>query len=151
MNQSAYGKALKILLSRPHFEAELRKKLLAKDISEEDIIPIMEDLKKHKYINDDEQVQLYINELSKKGCGSYQIVNKLVQKGFSFEKAQSLVYRLFPKETEKENLLKFIQKKKINIQKITDLKEKKKLFDSLQRKGFSIELIMESIKGIASF
>lgn len=146
MNQAAYARALRILLARPHFEGELRNKLLAKGISEEDISPILEDLKKRKYINDDEQVELYINELSRKGFGSYKIVNKLAQKGFDFEKAQSLVNRLFPKELEKENLINFLQKKRINPRELTDIKDKKKLFDSLKSKGFSTELIMEFIR-----
>jgi regulatory protein len=143
MNQSAYSRALKILLARPHFEAELRNKLLAKNIAEEDIDPIIEDLKKRRYINDDEQVVLYIAELSRKGFGSYQIVNKLVQKGFDPDKAQALAEKHFPREAEKENLLNLLRKKKLDPKKISDIKEKKKLFDSLHRKGFSAELIME--------
>lgn len=146
MNQGAYQKALKILLNRPHFEAELRNKLISKNISHEDIEPILEDLKKRKYINDDEQAKLYIAELSRKGFGSYYIVNKLAQKGIDYDKAQSLVDKLFDKDIELENIRKIISKKRIDLKKLSDINEKKKLFDFLKNRGFSIEQIMNVIK-----
>jgi regulatory protein len=146
MNQAAYSRALKILLTRPHFEAELRNKLRARNISEEDIEPILLDLKNRKYINDAEQAELYVAELSRKGFGPYHVVNKLVQKGFDVDGAQSIVEKLFPREMEKESLMKLIEKKKIELKKNMDIAERKKVFDSLCRKGFSSELVREIMK-----
>jgi regulatory protein len=125
--------ALRLLSRKGYFSAEIRAKLLLKGVSEEAIEVVLEKCKCLGLINDDEERRLYIERAQKKGYGPRRIDYQLARKGVA-GKVQadqiSLIMALL--ET---------RYKRLSLKKI---KDKQKIFLSLQRRGFEFESINQA-------
>ncbi len=129
--------AYRFLSYRPRSKKEIEKKLREKKFSKDTIIMVINLLEENNYINDREFTLNYIRyrmenrpvgrasleyELRKKGISSYLIEESLREiYGDGFDE-----YEIAVKMAEK---------------KMDSLKDKRKLFGYLQRKGFSYDTI----------
>ncbi len=134
-------RAMNLLKARPYTEKGLRDKLSDGDYPEEAITAALDYVKSFGYINDTQYALDYVNtykdrknrmqmfaELQRKG-----VDKDLIEQAFAEELSDD------PESYEKEQILKFLQKKHYDPETAT-FEEREKILAALYRKGFSAEL-----------
>ncbi|WP_297888487.1 regulatory protein RecX [Sulfurihydrogenibium sp.] len=108
----------KLLSKKDYFEEELIEKLKRKGFKEEEIVKIIDDLKKQGLINDEKLKERYKELSINKGKSFAKLKNKLYQKGITdidiseeeeLQAALNLLKRSFKKEKTYENVVKFLK------------------------------------------
>ena len=136
-------KAADLLAVRPHFKKELKQKLLKRGYEEKEVEDLIIDFEERGYLNDRDHALFYIEELKRKRFGKNEALRRLSAKGFPKAEAESLIKVFFLENDEIANIRYHLGKKKFNLQ---DVKDVKRAFDFLTRKGFSWERIREVLK-----
>lgn len=127
------------LAKRDFFSEELKKKLLIKGFSEEEIENGFAKWKSRGYLNDEELALRFIEKCKASGYGPDVIKNKLYMRS----KDQKLLSLLREVAFDhKESMYKLIAKKYPHLD-IQDQKQKRRVFSFLTRKGFSAEVILD--------
>ncbi len=136
MAEKSLETALRMLVRKNYHSLELAKKLKEKGIGAEEIPSVLERLKRDGYLDDPAWESAFVESFIKKGRGAAVLGNYLHAKGLL-----SLLPRLKSRveKGEKTGLEAQIKKFKGDLD---DPKEKQKLFQRLQRKGFNIEQIL---------
>ncbi|MEO8065631.1 MAG: RecX family transcriptional regulator [Candidatus Doudnabacteria bacterium] len=136
---NVYDKATQLLKIRPHYSAELAKKLSLRGFAKLDIDDAINRLIEQGLLNDAQYAQAYTEELIRnKSFGFYGLKAKLMQRGIPGNDAEQLLKENFTLEKEKEIALR-VAERAGNI-------DKNKLALKLSRKGFRSEVIREIIK-----
>ena len=98
-----YHKAQDLLARRPHFSAELRRKLKIRGFFDADIDAAIDRLTEFGYLDDlNNGRQLAGNYLWKKGYGRLMIVQRLRKKGLSSDLSRQITDELFAGVTAAE-------------------------------------------------
>ena len=128
--------ALRMLARKGYHSLELAKKLKEKGIGPDDVAEVVEKLQKMGYLDDEAWENSYIEAFIRKGKGSSALGYYLHAKGLL-----SLLPKLKERvqDGEKAGLEAEIKKFRVDLE---DPKEKQRLFQRLQRRGFNIELIL---------
>ena len=136
-----------ILENSTKTEKELRRKLkMSKKYPDDIIDKTIEFLKKHKYIDDVQFADRFI-EINKNIKSKKQIVSKLYEKGIKKDIIDDAINKIDIDELEEAVAKKFLLKKSPNYYNITITKEEKnKLYGFLARKGFSYDTINKIMK-----
>lgn len=137
----AKQKVLSLLKLMDRTEQELRQKLALHDFPPPVIDWTLDYIKGYHYIDDERYAEQYI--LCKKDSKSkYQIQSYLYQKGIQ----KDIINAIMERECYSEDtaLIKAIHKKRKNEESIDPVK-KKKLIESLCRKGFRYEEIVKHL------
>ena len=147
-NKTALMKAAELLARQEQSSERLRKKLLAKKYSVDEVENAIETLTERNYLNDEETCKRQFENLyAEEKLSVKQICAKLFQRGFE----KNFVENLIPANFEQRELRiakKFFEKKfaNFNIGEV-DAKEKfkikNKIYQHLATKGFSSEIISE--------
>lgn len=127
--------------SMPSFE--LNQLLTTKHVSEAVCCQIVDELKRQRYLNDDEWAEAYVKWQSQKKQGPKAILQKLHAKGY--KNAGPLVATLSQPEHQKEAILKIITTR-YRSRDLSDHYERSKVIAALMRKGFDLEQVLEAIK-----
>jgi regulatory protein len=144
---AAKKKAYRLLSMRPHSEKELEKKLREKGFPAVVIKEALEKLRDLKYLNDASfAVQWARNLVVNKLWGDKKIFVSLREKGVEAELISAAVEEA-RREISEEEAIAFLIKKKALRKKvdILDLKEKKRIFQSLMGRGFPPGLILKKL------
>jgi regulatory protein len=144
---AALQKAYRLLSIRPHSEKELEKKLRGKGFSAAVVKEALEKLHDLKYLNDASfAVQWARNLAVNKLWGDKKIFVNLREKGVEAELISAAVEKA-RREISEEKAIAFLIKKKASRKKldIFDLKEKKRIFQSLMGRGFPPGLILKKL------
>jgi regulatory protein len=144
---AAKQKAYRLLSMRPHSEKELEKKLREKGFPAVVIKEALEKLHDLKYLNDASfAVQWARNLAINKLWGDKKIFVNLREKGVEAELISAAVEEA-RREISEEEAIAFLIKKKASRKKldILDLKEKKRIFQSLMGRGFPPGLILKKL------
>ena len=144
---AAKQKAYRLLSMRPHSEKELEKKLREKGFPAVVIKEALEKLHDLKYLNDASfAVQWARNLAANKLWGDRKIFVNLREKGVEAELISAAVEEA-RREISEEEAIAFLIKKKASRKKIDilDLKEKKRIFQSLMGRGFPPGLILKKL------
>ena len=144
---AAKQKAYRLLSMRPHSEKELEKKLREKGFPAVVIKETLEKLHDLKYLNDASfAVQWARNLAANKLWGDRKIFVNLREKGVEAELISAAVEEA-RREISEEEAIAFLIKKKALRKKvdILDLKEKKRIFQSLMGRGFPPGLILKKL------
>lgn len=131
--------ALRMLGYKMRTIAEIRRKLEEKEFSEDIIEEVLAFLKKYGYADDREYCRKFIKErLRLQPKGAYALRMELRQRGI----ARSLIEEILAETQidEEGDALRWLEKKTKGILPATP-KEKKRLMDLLQRKGYSYSTI----------
>ncbi len=151
--EAGKNKALRLLLFRPRSTAELREKLREKEVFPETIDRVVHWLKERKYLDDRAYAEnvartLAVNRL----WGNFRIRLHLREKGISPGLVEEALQAVRLELGEEEAIAKYLEKKygktgesRINLKEFT-LGERRRLFQSLSRRGFPRELIMQTIR-----
>lgn len=141
------NKALHFLSFRPRSEKEIRDKLLSKKAPEEIIERIINSLKEHKFLNDEDFAKWFIEQrLRFRPKGMRIIKMELKQKGISKDIIESVIQNSeFIIQNDLESAKKLVEKK---FDKYKDLEKQaiyQKLGAFLARRGFDWGTIKKSI------
>ena len=127
--------ALRLLSLKSYSTYELKKKLLRKGFSSEEIDPVLEKYLRLGYLNDSDLTERRIEAFKRKGYGPYWIAAKLKTLGLS----QGLKASSYSQEEQKAVIQKVLKTP------LFAKKEKNKQIAALQRRGFDLETILEII------
>ncbi len=127
-------------------EAEVRKKLLEKEFTEEIIARVIDFLIAYHYVDDIQYCKSYVKQrLNCNPRGSYLLKMELKQKGIK----ESIICKTLEQANinEMDDAIRLLEKKCARLDTI-DEKEKKRLFGFLQRRGYSYDIIKEAFSYI---
>ncbi len=134
--------AFKYLGYKARTQYEIEKKLNEKEFSPEIIEKTVNLLLSYGYINDEVYAKKFISEkINYRGYGKHRIKYELKQRKIDDEIIDNLLVDTY--EDELQKAIKLATKKIKN--KNMDYKEKQKVVAYLQRRGYSFDIIKESI------
>jgi regulatory protein len=140
MAETAYDQAIKYISMRSHTVFELKNKLKRKKFDKKEIEEALERLVEQKYLNDHDFAQTFTQNLIKyKSFGYYGIKNKLRQRGISDHMAEEILAEELDLKQEKMIAQKLLGK--------SSQRDKLKLMQMLNRKGFRTQIISELVGG----
>jgi regulatory protein len=142
--QFAKKAALDYLSYRIRSVKEIKDKLREKKISAETIGKIILHLEKLGLINDEEFARLLVqSKTGKNPSGKSVIKQKLYQKGIAKETGEKVLGELYTESNEKKLLLGVFNKYQKKMKGLDKNGRRKKMFETLARKGFDFDLINE--------
>ena len=147
-NWQAWRKSCDLLNRRMYSSGEIRDRLFRKGFSETSIQFAIQKLLKNDYLNDEEFATVFVREkLRLKQWGFFRIKMELKKRWITDEIIEKIFNDIEDlKGIETENLSNLISKSARKYD-LTDVKEKQRIINWLQRRGYSINLILENLKG----
>jgi len=145
--KKAKGYALRLFKLRPRSEAELISKLRNKGYTAEISLKLTEELKALGYIDDVAFAKCWMQGRLKK-YGYSRVARELGEKGISKDTMAAL-WESFKPEYDEESLVRSLAQRRIRLGTVVDpLKRKKRIFDYLVRRGFSLASINKVIRDL---
>lgn len=135
-------KAMELLNYRARSEAELRKKLLEKEYSEEDVEKAIAYVKSFGYINDRSYAQAYVSEKAAQKSTSMMRM-ELREKGIEDSLIEEALEQI---EEEEEDIILCLLQGKSGEPHELDEKEYRRLYGFCARRGFSSGKIYKALK-----
>jgi regulatory protein len=140
------GRALRYLGYRPRSEKEMRDYLGKKKVDQSITERIIANLKEHKFINDEEFAQMWVNSRTNYKPRSTRIIKmELKQKGISDDVIEETMDKKSEEVSDFDMALDLAQRKLKRLEKEEPQKRKEKLAGFLGRKGFGWDVIKEVI------
>jgi regulatory protein len=131
---------------RVRSEKEIRDKLKLKEISSGTIEKTILHLKELKLLDDEEFARQLVKEkLSSKPAGKAVLKQKLYQKGVHADIINRVLEESINDTNEKDFVKEIFNKYFHKVKGLDIVKQRKKMFDYLARKGFDFEIIKEVI------
>ena len=142
----SYAVALKLLSIRARSQAEMEKLLEKKAFSEKEIATTIRILKEKNYLDDFQFAYQYsLFSATNRLMGRHRLFQKLLEKGV----AAQVIYRALDQvfiEIDEEKLLEKAIGKKVRMDGLPHtIKDLKKLYDYIYRRGFPTELIWKKL------
>ncbi len=136
------------LSGRNHSKYELKLKLLKKSYNKQLVSVVLSDLERLNYLDDKEFAKQYFEVKLKKKKGINLIKSELAKKGVRREIVEevSLSFSNDPRLIESAKILSEKKLQVLNRKNQTELQKKQKMFQYLLSRGFSTEIIKESIE-----
>lgn len=147
-----YGKktAFDYLSYRIRSISEIKTKLKTKKLSDSNIERVITHLTELGLINDEDFARQLVNEkIKNKPAGKKYLQQKLFQKGIPKQISEDVLNNIFTVDIEKELALKVYDKLKPKLSGLDIQDKKKKIYETLARKGFDYEIINEIIRAKA--
>jgi regulatory protein len=144
----AKEKVLRLLNRRMYSEKEIRDKLHAREYEEETIEIVVQDLKEISLINDYGFASAFVSDrLRLKPEGSSKISYELMKKGIS----KSIIKKVFiENNVVEDDPTRALQVARKRLKTLSGVKEKevikRRLYNYLLRRGFSFEIIYDTLK-----
>ncbi|MEN6420491.1 MAG: regulatory protein RecX [Smithella sp.] len=145
--EAAKQKAFRLLSLRPHSEKELEKKLREKGFPAVVIKETLEKLHDLKYLNDASFAVSWARNLAaNKLWGNKKIAASLREKGLTADLIDSSIEQA-RQELPEEEAIEILIRKKAAKKKLSasDVKEKRKIFQTLMGRGFPPGLILNKL------
>ncbi len=92
---AAYGKAVELLARRPHFAAEVRRKLAARGFAPEAVAGALERLAERGYLDDRAAAHAWVESARRRGYGPRRLRAELASRGVAEEIAREAVAAAF--------------------------------------------------------
>lgn len=122
--------------------SEIRKKLQSKKISSETIEKVIIHLKELGLINDEEFArQLIAEKIKNKPQGRRMLEKKLFEKGIARQTGEMVLDKLLDEDTEILLAEKVYLKLKPKLQILEPADARRKIYETLSRKGFDYDII----------
>lgn len=144
--RKAKDTAIKYLGYKARSKKELISKLKEKEFSEEVISRTIEFLEEYNYIDDLKYAELFSREkFNIKGWGEKRIFYELKLKGIS----EDIIYKTLDSQNfDEASKAESIIIKRLKGKKDISISEKQKLFGYMLRRGFSSEIIKDSLNTV---
>lgn len=138
---NVYDKAVSLLKIRPHYSAELARKLQLRGFKREETTEVINRLVENGLLNDAQFVEVFLANLIRfKTFGFYGLKVKLMQRGLAGNEAEVLLKEKLSIETEKQIAQRLVERE--------GKLDRVKLAQKLQRKGFRNEIINSFLRGV---
>lgn len=148
-DKKALLSGIDIASRRLHSEKELRTKLFRRDFSEATINNTISKCKEFGYINDEHFARCFIQDsIAYKQHGIEKIIQKLYEKGIKKETIELLREELLNEKSEAEKALRIAEKKINTLKNQPYQKQKEKLYRHLISKGFSYDIVGDTVNTI---
>lgn len=108
------NRAMRLLAQRDHSETELRRKLAAQDVSEEDVEQAIAYCHEHHWLDDRRFAERYLVMRSQKGYGVQRIQQELGMKGIARELIMMLLRRQISTGVHWRNKLRIVSLVKLS-------------------------------------
>lgn len=146
--RKAYNRAVQYLAVRMRSEFEVRQYLQKKEIDEPIVKEVIHKLYQFQFLNDQEFALAYVRtQMNTTDKGSVTLQQELKEKGIKNELIERALLE-YPIQMQQENAVKlakkFFQKNSKDSSKVI----KQKLEQMLIRKGYSFEMIQETIESL---
>jgi regulatory protein len=141
--------SFRLLTRRMHSVLELKRKLIKKKFPPESVEETVSELVERNYLDDRKFAEKYSEEkLKNNKTGVIKIRAELIQRGVDKGIIENVLAKYENSDTVLKNALLIAQKKLSSVQysKTTDQKKKEKLFRFLISKGYSAEIIKNTLK-----
>lgn len=141
--------SFRLLARRMHSVLELKRKLIKKKFPPASVEETVTELVDRNYLDDKKFAEKYSEEkLKNNKTGIIKIKAELIQRGVDKGIIEIVLAKYENSDTVLKNALLIAQKKMSSIQysKATDQKKKEKLFRFLISKGYSTEIIKNTLK-----
>ena len=137
------NRTLHFLSFRPRSEKEIKDYLEKKKVSSVTASKIMDKLKEHKFLNDEEFARWFIEQRTKNNPRSLRIINfELKQKGIANEIIENSMPTI---KSDAEMAAELVEKRITRYKNLPKEEIYQKLGRYLSSKGFSWEIIKKSI------
>ncbi|HPS65315.1 MAG TPA: RecX family transcriptional regulator [Ignavibacteria bacterium] len=141
--------AYNYLTYSPRSTKEIRTKLRAKKLKDENIEEIIQHFTEYKFLDDELYAKSYIeNQKIKKPSGKISIRQKLSQKGIDKEIIEKVIAENYDNETELTNGISLLEKYLAKHKSVPKEKIKQKSFSYLLSRGFEYSLISEILRNV---
>ena len=140
--------AFRYLKIRERSVFEMREKLALKKIDQAVIDQVVQYLLEKKFLDDVSFARNWIRYRQARPFGPQRIRLELKQKGLDEEIIIREMQAAFEQHDQWEEVLEMARRRAVRYQMDEPLKRKKKVFDFLARRGFSLEMIKKAIKNI---
>ncbi len=143
--------SLKLISMKSYSEKAIMEKLIKRKFSTGEISQTVKKLKEYGYINDESLAERLIESGKKRLAGRIKLSYDMYKKGINKQLTDELITKFYTKEEERDIATMASEKKKASLIKYKDdgMVFKKKLYNFLQRRGFSSDII-ENILNINS-
>jgi len=143
-------RAVKLLAAKPRSIAELRERLLEKQWADEAAVEYaLGKLKEYGYLDDERFAFGFASyRVRQKPVGRQRLARDLRDKKVSSETADAALDLLYSETSEEELIERAIEKRVRLRGRPTTRQETKSLYDHLQRRGFSYDLIIRKVREI---
>lgn len=145
-------RAVRLLAAKPRSIGELRKRLLEKLWTNEEIVDaVIEKLTEYEYLDDQKYaVSVALSKLRQKPQGKRRLQQTLSQKELDKETIEEALTAAFEKMPE-EDLIATAIEKRIRLKGVPETREDtKKFYDHLLRQGFSFDLIRTKLSELSA-
>jgi len=138
--------AFSSLARRERSEKEIRQRLMRRGIEKKAEDKVVSDLKKYDYLDDRNfSVKFVQNYLNRKPAGRKLVGFELSKHGIPDQLKEEVLEDVFSKIDERELARKALEKKRKSYKNVSPDMKKKKISDFLFRRGFTWDLIKETI------
>ncbi len=135
------NRAVRLLAARDHSRAELRRKLVAKGVDDEQLLErVLDGLEERNYLNDQRFVEQYIASRQRKGFGPNRIRMELRERGIDGETIDDWLDARDPQWAAR---LREVAESKYGDQSAQDRKEQAKRGRFLESRGFPSGMIRD--------
>ncbi len=148
----AFDVLARLLMRRTHTVHELRRKLRERGFSSSDIRAALERADELNYLDDHSAAEQIIKEqIRKGGHGRKWVEEKLREKGIDKDLGVAAMQEIWDLDMELKSAIKVSQKWVANQKSGVDpYKQRGKLFATLQRRGFTSDIIRVAAKNALS-
>lgn len=137
--------ALKIASSRRYSEFEMRTKLLGKGANKNSCQDLIDKLKEYSLIDD----SLYASDYKEEKEASFYGKNRIIYDLLNKKKIDEKIVRGLAFSKEREIADKFVQLSMKSVSRLPLEAKKRKLFSSLERRGFEKDVIDDALSALS--
>lgn len=139
-----YRRAVDLLARRDHSVLELKKKLISRGLPSQQVVEVLERLASQGLLNDRRFAVNWAQSAIRSGRGfGNRILLELRRRGVSRETAAEALSEATAEHGERQVLAEIVARRFAGFDPATaTLKERRRVYSYLQRRGFSLEAIM---------
>lgn len=147
--EQALNRASGLCVKLEHCESDIRLKLRQWSITPDDADDIIQQLKKHKFIDEQRYARAFVREKSKfNKWGEIKIKHALYAKGIDEETINEALEENINKEDEAEHLATLLRNKRKSIKDDDKLAVRVKLIRFAAGRGYSMDQINKALKEV---
>ncbi|MBO7337213.1 MAG: regulatory protein RecX [Paludibacteraceae bacterium] len=147
--EQALNRASGLCVKSEHCESDIRLKLRQWNVPSCDVDDVIEQLKKHKFIDEQRYARAFVREKSKfNKWGEIKIKHALYAKGIDDETINEALEENIDKDSESENLVALLKNKRKSIKDDDRQAVRVKLIRFAASRGYSMDQISKALKEV---
>ena len=140
--------AFRFLEVRPRSTKEIVDKLRSKGCTDSIVEQTITFLQNQKFLDDERFARDWVEYRLKQSYGTNRIILELKQKGIGRQMIENALSLRMQDYFEEQTVAQLAQKRAGRYKSLEPVKRKKRIFDYLARRGFTLELIKKAVSQI---